>query len=250
MYTGCCYARGQWRTIASFNLVHSYLYILIIALLCIIYILIITLLCIIYKGDVLIFVLIYCNSFHHSAAVHKNVSTVANSGKLVFPDPMKSNDEGSVILLIPNGSVGAVIGKGGSVLREITARSHANVDVEKATTMGDDPRRISLSGTIEALELAQHIISSCIASKGGPMKSSITIPFKAVGHVIGKAGSRINDIMTRTRAFVKILPSEGEVSTDVLIEGSVMNIIAAQRAVRQVADEVRTRSGQLPNARF
>ena len=154
---------------------------------------------------------------------------------------MKINDEGTVILLIPNSSVGAVIGKGGSVLREIMARSHSNVEVDKAT-MSDEPRRITISGTIEALELAQLIISSCLTSRVDPLKSLITIPFKAVGHVIGKAGFRINDIMSRTRAFVKILPSEGEVSTDVLIEGSVMNIVAAQRAVRQVVDEVHTRS--------
>ena len=93
-----------------------------------------------------------------------------------------------------------------------------------------------ITGTAESIELAQHMISSCLQQKGVRMKSLVTIPVSVVGHVIGKQGARINDIISRSRSGLTIKQDEGSEKADVIIEGSVMNMVVAQRMVLQIVE--------------
>eukprot|EP00808_Paulinella_micropora_P023037 g6747.t1 len=67
---------------------------------------------------------------------------------------------------IPGASVGSIIGKGGTIIREIKAQSGCDVRIEQAR--GDDTQRIvSLIGTSSAIQAAIYMIRQCIDAGPG-----------------------------------------------------------------------------------
>eukprot|EP00048_Salpingoeca_helianthica_P016166 m.230775 g.230775 ORF g.230775 m.230775 type:complete len:531 (+) comp18148_c0_seq1:40-1632(+) len=166
------------------------------------------------------------------------MSTVVQRGNAFAVDPMKVNQEESVTLILPSSAMGAVIGKGGAVLREISAQSQAVIEIEKAgetPATADVERQVWISGPVAALERAQHMISSCLQGKDVEIKYQLSIPSSVIGHIIGKRGVRINAIMDETRTEIDI--EESGATATVTILGSVINSINAQRIVRKIVEE-------------
>lgn len=70
-----------------------------------------------------------------------------------------SQSLGSQEMVIPNGLIGCVIGKGGSKINEIRQLSGATIKISNSEE-GTNNRTITISGSPEAINLAQYLINS------------------------------------------------------------------------------------------
>lgn len=136
--------------------------------------------------------------------------------------PPETVEELPLRLLLPNRVVGAVIGKGGSAIKEITQKTGAKIDVQRREPYPSSPDRlVTVMGSAEAVnetykEIARRIDEDAAAQAaegkegedGKPAEP--TVPLRVliandmVGHLIGKAGATIKQIMASTNAHITI----------------------------------------------
>ena len=131
---------------------------------------------------------------------------------------MGTGDDLILKLLIPGVLTGAVIGKQGSVLKQIMddsgARCRVSLVDEVIPVSGE--RIVTILGSIDAISRAQRLISAQLAdaasSKPGEEPKpadaertlKIFVPNQAAGVVIGKAGSVIKELMERSAAQIRV----------------------------------------------
>jgi len=175
-----------------------------------------------------------------------------------------SNAQETVTLLIPSGSVGAIIGSRGSHIRNISRLAGASIRIHPPDEMkeesSDDPKsssdeknrdekdtkesaKVTIVGQPEAQWKAQFCIFDKLKQEGwfgqeeGRLTSQITIPGILVGRVIGKGGVNVRELQRLTSSEVTI-PRQGEiVSTDeipVSITGNFFSNQSAQRKIREL----------------
>ncbi|KFM74013.1 Insulin-like growth factor 2 mRNA-binding protein 1, partial [Stegodyphus mimosarum] len=174
----------------------------------------------------------------------------------------------TVYLYIPNSAVGAIIGTGGSTIRDMISSSGASIKV--AQTNKDEPidrqaqRKVTIVGTPEAQWKAQYMIFkkvSCEAYVGteeiSGLKVEIYVPSNQVGRIIGKGGQTVRELQRQTHALIK-LPEESDSSdseeTPVHIIGDFYSTQAAQRQIRALVNKsqmtgLRRPGGLPPNQR-
>ncbi|XP_035216127.1 insulin-like growth factor 2 mRNA-binding protein 3 isoform X4 [Stegodyphus dumicola] len=174
----------------------------------------------------------------------------------------------TVYLYIPNSAVGAIIGTGGSTIRDMISSSGASIKV--AQTNKDEPidrqaqRKVTIVGTPEAQWKAQYMIFkkvSCEAYVGteeiSGLKVEIYVPSNQVGRIIGKGGQTVRELQRQTHALIK-LPEESDSSdseeTPVHIIGDFYSTQAAQRQIRALVNKsqmtgLRRPGGMPPNQR-
>ena len=72
---------------------------------------------------------------------------------------------------VPNYAIGAVIGKGGSIIDEITFLSGASIDINKEGVSGgqspDPDKIIKISGSTNAVSMARSLITIALALELG-----------------------------------------------------------------------------------
>jgi len=175
-----------------------------------------------------------------------------------------SNAQETVTLLIPSGSVGAIIGSRGSHIRNISRLAGASIRIHPPDEMkeesSDDPKsssdeknrdekdtkesaKVTIVGQPEAQWKAQFCIFDKLKQEGwfgqeeGRLTSQITIPGILVGRVIGKGGVNVRELQRLTSSEVTI-PRQGEiVTTDeipVSITGNFFSNQSAQRKIREL----------------
>ncbi|XP_076325931.1 insulin-like growth factor 2 mRNA-binding protein 1 isoform X2 [Tachypleus tridentatus] len=156
-------------------------------------------------------------------------------------DPVKEQ----VFLYIPNSAVGAIIGTGGSSIREMINSSGASIKVAQPNT--DEPlekqteRKVTILGTPESQWKAQFMIFKKVSCEGfvGPQEAhlrvEVFVPTSQVGRIIGKGGQTVREIQRITQAVIK-LPEESQNSqaeeTAVHITGDFYSSQAAQCHIR------------------
>lgn len=135
--------------------------------------------------------------------------------------------EDATQILVPNRTVGLIIGRGGETIRDLQERSgcHVNIVGEEKSVNGFRP--VNLIGTPQAAAVARQLIDEIVESdtknmnaqsagnrdvgRGQPMfgggdekiNDNITVPSEAVGMIIGKG------------MYFKVLPSSSLVASDV-----------------------------------
>ncbi|GFU38040.1 insulin-like growth factor 2 mRNA-binding protein 1 [Nephila pilipes] len=173
------------------------------------------------------------------------------------PPPMELFKE-TVYIYIPNSAVGAIIGTGGSNIREMISCSGASIKVVQQGTK--DPsdklaeRKVCIIGTPEAQWKAQFMIFKKVGFEGyrGPqdatLKVEIFVPTNQVGRIIGKGGATVREMQRMTHALIKF-PENGQNSeteeTAVHIVGDFFCAMAAQRQIRTLV----VKSNNLPPQR-
>ncbi|CAG2168380.1 unnamed protein product, partial [Oppiella nova] len=169
----------------------------------------------------------------------------------------------TVFLYIPNSAVGAIIGTGGTTIRDMISSSGANIKVaqpskEESAALAASgertphERRVTIVGNPESQWKAQFMIYRKVSVEGfvasSPdalsqeprLKVEIMIPSSQVGRIIGKGGQVVRDMQRNTRATIKLpeessggggdgLPPE---ETPVHIIGDFLSTQAAQRQIR------------------
>ncbi|XP_010257959.1 PREDICTED: KH domain-containing protein At4g18375-like isoform X2 [Nelumbo nucifera] len=135
------------------------------------------------------------------------------------PRDEASTKEFSLRLVCPTGNIGGVIGKGGSIIKQIRQDSGATIKVDSSAAEGDDCI-ISISAkelfedpfspTIDAAIRLQPKCSEKADRETGD--SSITtrllVPTSRIGCLIGKGGAIITEMRKVTKANIRILSKE------------------------------------------
>ncbi|KAL8945844.1 MAG: hypothetical protein Q9222_007674, partial [Ikaeria aurantiellina] len=181
----------------------------------------------------------------------KNVGTHA---------PALRAGEDATQILVPNRTVGLIIGRGGETIRDLQERStcHVNIVGEEKSINGFRP--VNLIGTPQAAAVARELIMEIVESdtknnnqqnannrdsgsgRGGPnmfgggsdekINDNIIVPSEAVGMIIGKGGETIKDMQQTTGCKINVSQPNGrDIERDIGLVGSRGAIEAAKRAI-------------------
>eukprot|EP01147_Barroeca_monosierra_P010894 gene10894-2969_t len=115
--------------------------------------------------------------------------------------------------------VGAIIGKGGANIRELAQSSRAHIELERRDPRSaNNGRRIVINGTLNNSVNAFRALVTLMAENDrelseqaeseGQTSIQLVIPSDMVGHLIGRAGSTIKYIVTRTGTELEIIPEQ------------------------------------------
>lgn len=126
--------------------------------------------------------------------------------------------EFAVRLVCPIENVGAVIGKGGGVIKQLRQESGASIKVDSAAAEGDDciifvsakETFEDQSPTIDATMRLQPRSSEKTEKESGDaiLTTRLLVPSSRVGCLIGKGGSIITEMRNSTRASIRVLSKE------------------------------------------
>ncbi|KAF8852682.1 hypothetical protein BDZ45DRAFT_98769 [Acephala macrosclerotiorum] len=187
--------------------------------------------------------------------------------------PALRDGEDSMQIMVPDRTVGLIIGRGGETIRDLQDRSgcHVNIVGEQKSVNGLRP--VNLIGSREAASRAKEMIMEIVESdskgaveKGGrapPQKDtprdagyggnhgggdnindSVFVPSEAVGMIIGKGGETIKEIQSTTGCKINVSPKQaGEVDREIGLVGSRDAIAAAKRAIEDKVDAVAAKNG-------
>ncbi|ETW86132.1 hypothetical protein HETIRDRAFT_14839, partial [Heterobasidion irregulare TC 32-1] len=167
----------------------------------------------------------------------------------------------TIKFMIPNSRMGSVIGKQGSKIKEIQDASGARLNASEGMLPGSTERVLSVAGVADAIHIATYYIGNILIEAAERMPSGsasnstyrpsnrrqpfvsgssytqqIYIPNDLVGCIIGKGGSKINEIRHMSASQIKIMepgaggvgingaPTGGEGERLVVITGPPANI--------------------------
>lgn len=188
--------------------------------------------------------------------------------------PALRDGEDSMQIMVPDRTVGLIIGRGGETIRDLQERSgcHVNIVGEQKSVNGLRP--VNLIGSREAAARAKDLIMEIVESdsKGTTSKDrtsaqrdqardtgygsghgggggldkvndSIFVPSEAVGMIIGKGGETIKDMQSTTGCKINVSPSSGpgEIEREIGLVGSRDAIAAAKRAIEDKVEAVVSR---------
>lgn len=197
----------------------------------------------------------------------------APQGRGSSHQPALRDGEDSMQIMVPDRTVGLIIGRGGETIRDLQDRSgcHVNIVGEQKSVNGLRP--VNLIGSREAASRAKEMIMEIVESdsKGGvdkpraaPQKEaprdtgyggnhgggggdsindSVFVPSEAVGMIIGKGGETIKDIQSTTGCKINVSPKQaGETDREIGLVGSRDAIAAAKRAIEDKVEAVVSRA--------
>jgi len=109
---------------------------------------------------------------------------------------------------IPVDIAGRVIGKGGEIIRDLQARSGAQIDVDQSALPGR-PRAITYRGSRAKVDFAKKLvqmIASGVSDSNLPIgeaqREVLIIPSSATGKVIGRGGEMVREMQNRSHAKI------------------------------------------------
>mmetsp|Transcript_7911 Transcript_7911/g.19469 ORF Transcript_7911/g.19469 Transcript_7911/m.19469 type:complete len:746 (+) Transcript_7911:559-2796(+) len=149
----------------------------------------------------------------------------------------------SLMMLIPNHTVGWLIGAKGQCIAEIERMSAAEVKVQSEAEIMPNfsERKLTIFGTIVAIQRCQHLISQQVRNKtmgsaanfpNQPTILKLVVPNGCVKYIIGKRGDNIKAVQHESGAHIDI-ESEGEMLPSlggrrILITGTPAGCTTAQ----------------------
>jgi len=144
-------------------------------------------------------------------------------------------------ILVPSELVGAVIGKKGVTIKNITTQCKARVDVHGKENSGLIEKLMSIFGQPEnctnACKEIMKVIHNepAVVSRGGTVPLKMLIDDRYCGRIIGKEGKIIKKIRddTSTKITISSMQEMAVIYPDrvITIQGSVDNMVAAQAAI-------------------
>ncbi|XP_068980197.1 tudor and KH domain-containing protein homolog [Bombus flavifrons] len=137
---------------------------------------------------------------------------------------------------VPRQFVPAVIGRGGSMIKDIQNKTGTVVHFKEDNI--ECPERICvIKGSYESVYLAENMIKSIINNQPIIESYVLSVPQKACGKIIGRGGDVIHHIQTISGAKVTIenafVPSEPHVERKVTIKGTSKQINTALELIQE-----------------
>ncbi|KAM7380838.1 hypothetical protein PAMP_004110 [Pampus punctatissimus] len=177
--------------------------------------------------------------------------------------PATSKPPVTLRLVVPASQCGSLIGKGGSKIKEMRESTGAQVQVAGDMLPNSTERAVTISGTPEAI--IQCVKQICVVMLESPPKGA-TIPYRPkpastpvifsggqaytiqgqyaiphpdlIGCIIGRQGTKINEIRQMSGAQIKIANAmEGSSERQITITGTPANISLAQYLINASAEQ-------------
>ncbi|XP_061080337.1 insulin-like growth factor 2 mRNA-binding protein 1 isoform X1 [Conger conger] len=117
-----------------------------------------------------------------------------------------------VRLLVPTQYVGAIIGKEGATIRNITKQTQSKIDVHRKENAGAAEKPISIHSTPEGCSAACRMILDIMHQEAKDTKTAEEVPLKIlahnnfVGRLIGKEGRNLKKVEQDTDTKITISP--------------------------------------------
>lgn len=176
-------------------------------------------------------------------------------------------------IMVPDRTVGLIIGRGGETIRDLQERSGCHINIVGESKSVNGLRPVNLIGTHEAATKAKDFIMEIVESdsrgegpaasrpppggggrgdapprRDGPMAGSggdkvndtMYVPSDAVGMIIGKGGETIREMQSATGCKINVAQSSGpgEVEREIALIGSRDSISRAKQAIEEKVDAV------------
>uniref|UniRef100_A0A8C2WZY5 Insulin-like growth factor 2 mRNA binding protein 1 n=1 Tax=Cyclopterus lumpus TaxID=8103 RepID=A0A8C2WZY5_CYCLU len=115
-------------------------------------------------------------------------------------------------LLVPTQYVGAIIGKEGATIRNITKQTQSKIDVHRKENAGAAEKPISIHSTPEGCSSACRMILDIMQQEAKDTKTADEVPLKIlahnnfVGRLIGKEGRNLKKVEQDTDTKITISP--------------------------------------------
>lgn len=176
-------------------------------------------------------------------------------------------------IMVPDRTVGLIIGRGGETIRDLQERSGCHINIVGESKSVNGLRPVNLIGTHETSMRAKNLIMEIVESdtrnggQGGPggpphggprghrgdhggmgggdrINDSIYVPSEAVGMIIGKGGETIRDMQSNTGCKINVSQSSGpnETEREIGLVGSRDSIERAKRAIEDKVETVRQKN--------
>ncbi|KAJ8273880.1 hypothetical protein GJAV_G00106530 [Gymnothorax javanicus] len=167
---------------------------------------------------------------------------------------MNQQESETVYLFIPALAVGAIIGKQGQHIKQLSRFAGASIKIAPADGPDAKQRMVIITGPPEAQFKAQGRIFGKLKEENfvGPkeevkLEAQIKVPSSAAGRVIGKGGKTVNDLQNLTSAEVVVprdqTPDEND-QVIVKITGHFYASQVAQRKIQEILIQVRRQQQQ------
>lgn len=176
----------------------------------------------------------------------------------------------SLKILVPGNTVGAVIGKGGASIREITESSSAKVNVRPRDDVGSTrtERVIDIDGTVDSIAAAYEAIMFIVEAEAKSANEEVSdassdgtslVPLKVlvanelIGHIIGKGGSTIKQLSEDSGTTIQLDNPESQPGPETLrvvnVEGPAVGLCEAQKLIVKKLISVQKSIDQSNNGR-
>jgi far upstream element-binding protein len=180
-------------------------------------------------------------------------------GRGPAPPPVPKEGEDSLQIMVPDRTVGLIIGRGGETIRDLQERSGCHINIVSENKSVNGLRPVNLIGTPAAARHAKELILEIVdsdsrngnnpANARGPrndnygggqekVNDSIYVPSDAVGMIIGKGGETIREMQNMTGCKINVSQSSGpgEVEREIGLVGTRESIARAKRAIEDKVD--------------
>ncbi|XP_058713986.1 insulin-like growth factor 2 mRNA-binding protein 1 isoform X2 [Poecile atricapillus] len=159
-----------------------------------------------------------------------------------FPRSPRSPPE-TVHVFIPAQAVGAIIGKKGQHIKQLSRFASASIKIAPPDAPDSKVRMVVITGPPEAQFKAQGRIYGKLKEENffGPkeevkLETHIRVPASAAGRVIGKGGKTVNELQNLTAAEVVVPREQSPDENEQVIVKIIGHFYASQMAQRKIRD--------------
>lgn len=209
----------------------------------------------------------------------KGAYTAGMPGRAKVNLPALRDGEDSQQIMVPDKTVGLIIGRGGETIKDLQERSGCHVNILGESKSVNGLRPVNLIGSPDAVRVAKDLILEIVDSdnKGGAggagsgsnnvapgrdrgferggrgsnmgdgasIQKTIQVPSEAVGMIIGKGGETIKDLQRSSGCKINVhQPTGQDLSRDIDLEGTPRQMAEAERVIWEKVETVRQRDAQ------
>lgn len=181
--------------------------------------------------------------------------------------PPLREGEDSIQIMVPDRTVGLIIGRGGETIRDLQERSGCHVNIVGENKSINGLRPVNLIGSVQAAQRAKELILEIVDSDTrtqGPERNaarqsagmadpsmppygaqdnkineSIQVPSEAVGMIIGKGGETIKEMQNQSSCKINVSPPSGaDIEREIGLIGTRQAIERAKNLIWEKVDTV------------
>ena len=180
--------------------------------------------------------------------------------------PKLREGENSMQIMVPDKTVGLIIGRGGETIRDLQEKSACHINIVGENKSVNGLRPVNLIGSEHAAQLARQLILEIVDSDtrdqaqqqagarqqqdrrpppggmgGGPDKITemMHVPSEAVGMIIGKGGETIKQMQQDTGCKINVQQASGrDIERPIELVGDYGAIERAKAAIYQKVEQV------------
>lgn len=205
----------------------------------------------------------------------KGAYTAGMPGRAKVNLPALRDGEASTQVMVPDKTVGLIIGRGGETIKDLQERSGCHVNIVGENKSVNGLRPVNLIGSERATAMAKELILEIVESDsrgpgtatGNPprergyennnragggnvgngggrdhIEKTIRVPSEAVGMIIGKGGETIKDMQRTTGCKINVnQPKPPDVHRNIDLAGTAQAMEDAERVIWEKVETVRQR---------